>query len=200
MKPYSKGHDYWFLGMSILNNPYKGDYDHTPEVDKRGRFRDRFFYTGDLYVLPFDENEKKKTYLPCILYGIGMLCALILQGMINQSSSRTLWVVLPYFIQFLPALYYMLGIMEYVGAAPRMTRAQYDKGIARMHFCAVAIIVLAVISAGCDVTYLIIRRGEYETGKEILYLSMHLLTAGVAILFGRYYNRHFSGINIEKNK
>ncbi len=185
--------------MSILNNPYKGDYDHAPELDKKGRFRDRFFYKGDLYVLPFDENAKKKTYLPCVLFGIGMFGSLILQGLINQSSSRTIWVVLPYFVQFLPVLYYLLGVMEYVGATPRMTRPQYDKGIARMHFCGIAVIVIAAISAGCDIGYLIARRGEYIIWKELLYLSAHLLTVLIGLLFGRYYNKHFSGITVEKN-
>ncbi len=188
------------LGMSILNNPYKGDYDHAPEVDKRGRFRDRFYYAGDLYVLPFDETEKKKTYLPCVIFGASMFASLILQGLINQSSSRTLWVVLPYFIQFLPSLYFFLGIMEYVWATPRMTRAQYDKGISRMHFCGVAIIVLAIISAVCDISYMVIRRGDYMVSKEVIYLLSHIITVLIAVLFGRYYNKHFSGIIIEKTK
>ncbi len=186
--------------MSILHNPYKGDYDHAPEMDKKGRFRDRFFYIGDLYVLPYDETEKKKTYIPCILYGIGMLVALILQGLVNQTSSRTLWVVLPYFIQFLPALFFMLGIMEYVGATPRMTRSQYDKGVGRMHFCSVALIVLAVISAVCDLIYIFLYKGDYDVFREVVYLLLHIPAVAIAFLFGRYYNRHFSGITVEKNK
>ena len=186
--------------MSILHNPYKGDYDHTPDVDKKGRFRDRFFYIGDLYVLPFDEKEKKKTYIPCVLFGVLMLISLLMQGLINQSSSRTIWVVLPYFIQYLPALFYLLGVMEYVSSTMRMTRSQYEKGIGRMRFCAVALIVLAVISGICDLIYIIIRNGEYLIFREVLYLSIHLVTIMIAATFGRYYNRHFSGISIEKSK
>ncbi|MBE5843571.1 MAG: hypothetical protein E7302_05230 [Butyrivibrio sp.] len=186
--------------MSILHNPYKGDFDHAPEVDKKGRFRDRFFYVGDIYVLPYDETEKKKTYFPCILYGIGMFAATVLQGMVNQASSRTLWVVLPYIIQFLPVLFFLLGIVEYIGATPRMTKPQYDKGIGRMHFCAAALIVLTVISAVSDIVYLIIRRGQYDMTKEVIYLLLHIPVILVAFFFGRYYNKKFSGIAVESNK
>ena len=184
--------------MSILNNPYKGDYDHFPEVDKKGRFRDRFFYKGDIYVLPYDETEKKKTYLPCILFGVGMFASLIVQGLVNQTSSRTLWVVLPYFIQFLPVLFFLIGIMEYVGATPRMTREQYDKGVGRMHFCGIAVIVLAAVSAICDVIYIIIRHGQYDVVRELIYLVLHVPVIIVACLFAGYYNRKFSGISVQK--
>ena len=186
--------------MSVLRNPYKGDYDHAPEVDKKGRFRDRFFYIGDLYILPFDENEKKKTYIPCVIYGILMMGAVLVQGMIDQSSSRTLWVVLPYFIQFLPILFFLVGIVEYVLATPRMTRAQYDKGVGRMRFCSAALIVLTAISAICDIIYMVIRRGEYVIWKELLYFFVHFLTVIIAIMYGQYYNRKFSNITIKSNK
>ena len=186
--------------MSILHNPYKDDYDHVPEMDKKGRFRDRFFYAGDLYILPFDENLKKKTYLPCVLSFVGMMVAIIVEGCINQTSSRTLWVVLPYMTQFLPALFFLLGIVEYIGATPRMTRQQHDKGIGRMRFCAIALIVLSIISAICEVIYLIINRGDYVVWKELLYLFCHLLPIAASVLFGMYYNKHFSGITVEKNK
>ncbi|WP_026523395.1 MULTISPECIES: hypothetical protein [unclassified Butyrivibrio] len=185
--------------MSILRNPYKGDFDHAPELDKRGRFRDRFFYKGDIYLLPFDENVKRKTYLPCVLYGLGMFAAVILQGMVNQTSSHTLWVVVPYFFQFLPVLYYMVGILEYAWSTPRMTRPQYDKGIGRMHFCGIAVMVLAIISSLCELLYLIIRRGQYELRTELIYLALHIPVILIAVLFGRYYNRHFADITIEKN-
>ncbi|WP_026664267.1 MULTISPECIES: hypothetical protein [unclassified Butyrivibrio] len=186
--------------MSILHNPYKGDYDHAPEMDKRGRFRDRFFYKGDIYVLPFGETEKKKTYLPCVVYGILMFAALVVQGLLNQTSSRTIWVVLPYFFQFLPVLFFFIGIVEYLGATPRMTRRQYDKGVGRMHFCGVAVIVLAAISALCEVIYLILRRGQYDVRLELIYLALHLPVIIIACLFARYYNKYFSGISVESGK
>ena len=186
--------------MSILHNPYKGDYDHAPEMDKKGRFRDRFFYKGDIYVLPYDENEKKKTYLPCVLYGIGMFAALVVQGMVNQTSSRTLWVVLPYIIEFLPVIFFLLGVLEYALSTPRMTRQQYDKGIGRMHFCGIAVIVLAIISIISEVVYLIIRRGQYDIKLELFYLLLHLPVVIVALLFAKYYNKNFSGISVESGK
>ena len=186
--------------MSILNDPYKGDYDHTPEVDKKGRFRDRFFYKGDLYVLPFDEDYKKRTYPKLISYGAGMFATLILQGLINQNSSRTIWVVLPYIVQFLPVLYFLLGVVEYIGAPIRMTRAQYDKSVGRMHFCAEAEIVLSFISEICALVYFIKYFGAFSVIREQLFITAHLLPMCVAYRFGKYYDRHFILMSVEKNE
>ena len=184
--------------MGILHNPYKDDYDHRPDVDKKGRFKDTFFYKGNLYILPFEEEEKKKTHLPCLSFGILMVVSIILQGLINQTSSRTIWIVLPYMIQFLPALIYIVGTVEYMGATPRMTREQYDKGISRMRFCAISLIVIAICSILCDIVYMSTRAGEYELKLEILYLVCHLATIAICLLFGRYYNKKFSNIEIQK--
>ena len=185
--------------MSIINNPYKGDYDHTPELDKNGRFVDRFYYKGDLYILPFDEEEKKKTYLPCLLCGLLMIVVIVGQGLINQTSSRTIWVVLPYLAQFLPSLFFFVGVYEYVTATPRMTKRQYDKGILRMKGCAISVIFLAFISAICDIVYMVITKSGYDTTKEVIYLLLHVLTIMAALLFGKYYNKKFANIEISKN-
>ena len=184
--------------MGILHNPYKGDYDHTPEVGKNGKFIDRFFYIGNLYILPFDEDEKKKTHLPCLAFGIMMLMFIVLQGLINQTSSRTIWIVLPYIVQFLPALTYMVSTVEYIQATPRMTRRQYDKGISRMRFCALGLIVVALVSFLCDIVYMSTKVNEYVVSKEVEYLVCHAFTVIVCVLFGRYYNKKFSNIEIQK--
>jgi hypothetical protein len=97
-------------------------------------------------------------------------------------------------------LFFLIGVVEYIGATPRMTKPQYDKGIGRMHFCSAALIVLSVISALCDVLYMILRRGEYDITREIIYLLLHIPVILAAFLFGRYYNKKFSAITVEKNR
>lgn len=184
--------------MGILHNPYKNDYDHRPDVDKKGRFKDTFFYKGNLYILPFEEEDKKKTHLPCLLFGIVMVIALVLQGLINQTSSRTIWIVLPYMCQYLPALFYIVGTVEYIQATPRMTRMQYDKGISRMHFCALALIVIAAGSSILDIVYMGTRAGEYDLIKEVIYLVCHVFTILICLAFGKYYNTKFSNIEIQR--
>ncbi|MBR1931994.1 MAG: hypothetical protein IJ833_11120 [Lachnospiraceae bacterium] len=190
--------------MIGLHNKYKEDYEHVPEVDGKGRFRDRFYYTGDIYLLPFDEVYKKKTYLPCIGFGLLMLGALLGQGLLNQPSSKTVWVVLPYLAQFLPALFYFLGVMEYGMAGIRMKKPDYEKGVQRMRYCAIGLIALSLISALADGVYLIrslIQDGRtVGMGREILYFACHGLTIGAALGFGVYYDRIFSGITHEKSK
>ena len=187
--------------MIGLHNKYKDDYDHSPGLDKRGKFKDHFYYIGDLYVLPFDEKNKKKTYLPCIGFMVAALAVLILQGMLNQPSSRTIWVVMPYIFQFLPVLFFGVGIVEYATCPIRMQREQYDKGVQRMRHCAIGFLVLSVISGMADVVFLVGQLSGYEQGKgrEFIYFALHFASVAIAFLFARYYNRIFAKITVEKN-
>ena len=189
--------------MIGLHNKYKDDYEHVPEVDKKGRFHDRFYYAGDVYRLPFDGQTKKKTYLPCIGLGVMTVLILIGQGLINQPSSRTVWVVLPYLLQFLPALFFFTGLAEYMMASVGMKRSEYEKGVQRMRNCAIGLIATAAASALADLVYIIMgfAKGGMDTGftRELIYFIWHAATICAALMFGKYYNRTFSGIIPEKN-
>jgi hypothetical protein len=171
-------------------------------VDQNGKFKDRFYYTGDIYRLPFDTAEKKKTYLPCTAFGMLVIASLIGQGFIDQSSSRTVWVVMPYLFQFLPALYYGLGLMEYISSNPNMTKAAFEQGVRRMKNSMIGLIFLAIVSFLADLIY-IFKFHVYGLDKiilvrEAIYLFWHLLTVLTAFGFRYYYNRHFAGITVEK--
>ena len=184
----------------ILHNPYKGDYDHKPEVDKKGRFRDKFYYTGDLFVLPFDEKTKKRSVWQFTLFEVLLLAELLGQGMLNQTSSRTLWIVLPYLFQILPVLLMLVGTFEYKLSRLHMVRSEYDKGVARMRRSAYGLIVLTAVSFICTLVYIILRHGneEFDPAKEVIYLLWHFLTVGLMVLYGKLYSKYFSQIENQK--
>ena len=84
-----------------------------------------------------------------------------------------------------------------------MKRSDYEKGVQRMRNCAIGLIVAAAASILADLVYIIMHtvQGNLEgnPARELIYLICHALTIGVALLFGKYYNRTFSGIVPEKS-
>ncbi|MCR4587635.1 MAG: hypothetical protein K5682_04435 [Lachnospiraceae bacterium] len=159
---------------------------------------DRFYYKGDLYKLPFDGKQKKRTVVVSLLFFLLFIGLWVLQGLINQASSRVLWVLVPYMFILLPALYMGLGIAEYAFSHNPMRREEYEKGLERMKHSVLGVMIFSVISMICEILYLILRAGQYEWKSELLFSIFYPFLIGAGILFGKYYDRTFSGITMEK--
>ena len=177
----------------LFNNPYKNDYDHRPERDAKGRFKDVFFYTGEYHELKFDLKTKKKIQGICLIFGVLMLAALIIPGLLNQPSSRSLMVCLPYVCMFLPLIFFFSGIFSFFQASLLLTRERFDKSVLRMKHSTIALLVLAVISVICEIVWLILNKGGEAPFKELVYLLSHLPLAVLVVIFGRYYDKAFFG-------
>ena len=188
----------FFIFVRMLRNPYKDDYDHRPEVNKRGRFVDRFYYKGDLYKLPFDRKKKRQTVLQSALFFLLMTGIWIFQGLVNQTSSRVIWVLVPYLFILLPTLFMGLGTVEYAFSHDPMRRDEYEKGLERMKHSAIGAMILSGISLICEIVYLILRRGTYDLQKELFFVLFYPLFLAAGVFFGKFYDRSFSGITIEK--
>ncbi|MCR5249574.1 MAG: hypothetical protein K6E50_03080 [Lachnospiraceae bacterium] len=150
----------------IVNDPYKNDYDHRPSKDKKGRFRDEFFYKGELHKITLPEEEKKKKARTCLITGILQLAAAVLPGLVEHPSSLVLWVTLPYVCIFLPCFYYIFGALEFMSSGMELSRRQYDHSLQRMGNSSLAIAVLAVIAMLAGLIRMI---GHFEP-SELLYL------------------------------
>ncbi len=175
----------------LFNNPYKNDYDHRPERDAKGRFRDVFFYTGEYHELKFDLKTKAKVRGICLIYGISFLAALIVPGLLNQPSSRSIMVCLPYVFMFLPLIFFFFGVFSFFQAPLLLTRERFDKSVLRMKHSAVAFLVLDIISVICAVIWCVMNKGGEAPLKEIIYILSHLGPAVLVLIFGRYYNKVF---------
>ena len=175
----------------LFNNPYKNDYDHRPERDAKGRFKDVFFYTGEYHELQFDLKTKKKIQFICLIFGLLMLAALLVPGLLNQPSSRSVMVCLPYVLIFLPLIFFFFGVFSFFQASLLLTRERFDKSVLRMKHSAIAIIVLVVISAICGTIWFIMNKGGEAPLKELVYLLSHIPLAVLAVIFGRYYDKAF---------
>lgn len=157
-------------------------------------------YLGDYYVLPFDEKQKKRTGI-CNVLGVGLLLAVqIAEGLLNQDSSRTFWIVYPYLFTLLPLAYMIAGAVRYFEVPLRMQKAHYETSLLRIRHSCIGTMVLAGISAVLDIVYMLVHRGAFHMGRELCYLGCHVVYLVAAAAYGRYYDRTYGGIRIEKSR
>ena len=157
----------------------------------------RTSYQGDFYVLPFDEQQKRRTGIFNVIWTIALWVIELGMGLLNPDSSRTAWIVFPYLFVILPLGYMLYGAVSYIGAPLRMHRAHYETGLLRMKRSCIGAMVLTGIGAVLDLVYMVLHRGEIRMGMECIYLICHFLFLAVAFFFGKYYDRNYSGILIE---
>lgn len=184
----------------MIKNNYKDDYSRFLRLNGKGRVVPDISYTGDYYVLPFDEGKKKRTSLGNILFAILLFVIQFVEGMLNQDSSRTFWIVYPYLFVFLPLAYMIFGSVSYFGVPLRMQKAHYETSLARIHRSCIGAMVLVVISAVLDVIYMIVKRSSIRLGMELFYLLFHVLFLAAAFAYGKYYDRMYAGLTIEKSQ
>ena len=69
-----------------------------------------------------------------------------------------------------------------------------------MKHSTVALLVLAVISALCEVIWIIMNKGGEAPVKEIIYLLSHLPLMMIVFIFGKYYDKAFFGEKGEQDE
>ena len=116
----------------MIKNPYQKDYQNELKQNRHGLLVTRTSYQGDFYVLPFDEQQKRRTGILNVIWTIALWVIELGMGLLNPDSSRTAWIVCPYLFVILPLGYMLYGAVSYIGAPLRMHRAHYETGLLRM--------------------------------------------------------------------
>ena len=184
----------------MLRNQFKDDYSQFVRLSGKGRVVDDICYVGDYYVLPLDKAGKRKSNLANLGFAAVLMLIQVAAGMVNQDSSRTFWIVYPYLFIFLPLAYLFVGVFSSWGDPVRMQKAQYETGVARMRRSSIGAMALSAFSAVLDAVYMLLHHGEIRMGRELLYLSCHILFLSAAFLYGAYYNKTYGGLRIEKSE
>lgn len=184
----------------MIKNRYKDDYSRALKLNRRGRVVPDISYVGDYYVLPFDESQKKKCCWLNVLAAVLLFVIHLVEGMLNQDSSRTFWIVYPYLFVFLPVCYMFIGAVSFFGVPLRMQKAHYETSLLRIRHSCIGSMVLVGLSAILDVVYMVIHRSSVDFGKELLYFGFHALFLIAAFAYGKYYDRVYGGIVMEKSQ
>ena len=104
-------------------------------------FKEKYKNDNRYYKLDINEIEKKKIKFYNWLYLFGMLFFWIMAGLVNQDSSRTFYVLFPYYFIFLPIIYFGYGALNFSGVEVVMDGIAYDGSIRRMHRSGLGIII-----------------------------------------------------------
>ncbi len=182
----------------MLKNRYRDDYTPTTYLNEKGKLVKGAVYNGDMYVLPLDAKQKRRTGLVNLGFSLLFVALFAAGGMVNQDSSHTFWIVFPYIFIFLPIGYFFLGAVSYLGTPLRMERAAYDGSLLRMRRSCLGAMVMTVISAVLDILYLILYHDTIQVSGEGVYLLFHVLFLIAAVCYGKLYDRMYGGLAVEK--
>ena len=76
----------------MIKNPYQKDYQNELKQNRHGLLVTRTSYQGDFYVLPFDEQQKRRTGILNVIWTIALWVIELGMGLLNPDSSRTAWI------------------------------------------------------------------------------------------------------------
>ncbi len=153
---------------------------------------------GSVYLLEMPAKEKLKRSIKNLLYVLCMLLMHIAMGMINQPSSRTVWVVFPYLTVFLPLAYAMMGAFTFLGASCRMSSTQYHEGLLRVRRSLLGVFILDSIGIILGLVYIFIHYGQVPLFREVIFIALHMAQLALIIAYGRYYDKYFTRITVQK--
>ena len=168
----------------MIKNRFRDDYQSTADG--------KLTYVGDIYVLPLDDGQKKKTNWINLAFSLVFFVLELWLGMINQDSSRTFWILFPYMFLYLPIAYMFIGVLSYMGAPIRMQRAQYQGSVIRMKHSSMAVILLSVANIVLDIVYMALHAGEIRMATEFVYLCSFVALLLAGIFYGFMFDRMFA--------
>ena len=183
----------------MLINKYKDDYKQVQNFGPDGKLRAVTYYDGVYYELPYDEKDFKKNKFICLGFGILFLLIYLGAGSLNPDSSRTIWIVLPYFFMFLPLAYNILGVINLFGLKTRMEKVQYEESIIRVKNCSMAVLVMAAINIILDLIFIFLNRADLNFAIQLFYILLLLMLIIAVIAFGKKYDKMFGGVITSSN-
>jgi hypothetical protein len=174
----------------MLRNKYKDDY----QKNKAGLYS----YTGRYYTLSMDQKRKQQTGRVNLGVSAAFFALEVAAGLINPDSSRTVWIVLPYFFLFLPMGFLASGALAYLRAPLRMERVAYEHSLVRLRRSCIAVMVLAGVNLLLDAVFLAMHASQIHIGREVLYLLCFAAMEALGIFYGKRYDRMYGGLRIDE--
>lgn len=183
----------------MIKNKYKSEYKASTRLTSGGKMVQDYYYIGEYYCLPLNEQQKKKAKVSNLLFGLAMLLLTLTAGMMNPDSSRTLWIVLPYMCILLPCAYMLLGVWNFWDAPVRMEHSVYNASVVRMQRSCWGVIIVAFINIVLDIAFILVYNSEINIIKESLYCLVLAAVVFTGIGFGKFYDRTYVPVTMEQN-
>lgn len=156
---------------------YQKDYELILKTQANGKVKEEVKYIGNYYVCQLSDEALKRKKIYYFALSLSSVVLLIILGIINTSSSRVLYVSLPYVCIFPPAIYSLIGSTQFLKVDKKIEYVKYDKTRNRVRKSTLGIAVislLAIIGDGFFIFY------HYPINKFITEL---LFLTGLIFLF-----------------
>ena len=149
------------------------------------------------YKLDLKETAKKRINRRNWLYFMGMFFFWLLAGLVNQDSSRTVYVLFPYYFIFLPIIYFGYGALNFNGLSNIVDGIAYDGSVRRMQRSGLGIIIWTSINILLDIIYIIRNFKITNLTKEILYCLPLIGIIIVGIAFAKFYDENYAKLTMQ---
>lgn len=183
----------------MVSRKYTKDYRLENTIGPNGKIITVTVYCGKYFAFSEDMSTllqaRKKMFVSLLCYWAFFWIGLVF----NSGSMRQLYVALPYFFGFLPAIYLTSSVIylnKYTRRPPEkgFTREQRDKLCDRMAQSSFAALILSVVSTVGMVIFFILKYKSIGGLKDIVVLvSIAVMATSTAIIFK---NRHLIKMHI----
>lgn len=153
---------------------YVNDYTTELYEDEKGKTRERTTYVGPMIKFRDDPKSVKTKLIVSTVLTCLMACALVYSVMMNHASAWWGFTVIPMAVAAFPALYMVMGALNFQFDAVPMKRDRYMRSIIRVFKSSAAVIVCYVVGLIADVVY----RAVFD---DWLFLSEDILFATLSI-------------------
>lgn len=157
-------------------------------------FKIKYKDDNRFYKLDINEADKKKANVWNWIYFAGMFVFWLLAGLVNQDSSRTFYVLFPYYFIFLPIIYFGYGAVNFSGLQAVMDGVAYDGSIRRLHRSGLGIIIWTGINVLLDIIYIILNFQTANILKEIIYCVCLIGIMIVGFMFAKFYDKNYASL------
>ena len=147
-----------------MKKKYVKDYVPTEKGDLR--------YQGKYYRSGLEEEERKKTGMIQVLYGVVSLILVLLALCIPCSGNRTIYIVIPVEITMICLASYIAGSLALRNTGERMELKEYDKAYQGPIQMLTVSIILYVFSLGGQMIGILMEESKRNSGD--IYFAMIL--------------------------
>ena len=163
---------------------YQKDYELILKTKANGKIKEEVKYIGDYYVSQLNDETLKIKKILYFALSLSSVIVLILLGIINTSSSRVLYVALPYVCMFPPAIYSLIGSIQFLKLENRIEYVKYDKTRNRVRKSTLGMIVISLLTIIGDAFFIFYHYPINKFLIELIFLTglIFLLTINAFFL------------------
>ena len=154
-----------------------------PEINEKGKVKQKIVYKGEYYQYNLDES--KRTIMKWLYGGIlGLLSAILVgMGLINNPGSRRLEITIPYVVCYLPLVYAWLGDFRIMTSPRRMNYVDYDKGCVRLKKSTIGLFVFSILTLVGELLFWLLDAKNFSLHSEWLFLMGGLFFSLILLVF-----------------